>query len=388
MTLKYANRLVTLLFAFACASGILAPGARAQGLEIHMPARPFGELPTPPPPDYSRRDAWAALPDRADAADVVPLNDPFGDRQATAEVDVFYIHPTTYRGTEFWNQPLDDAATNAWTDQSVIARQAAVFNACCRIYAPRYRQASASGVYAPPEMHARGAYDLAWGDVRSAFLYYLEHWNHGRPFILAGHSQGAEHIRRWLEEFGADPRLRARLVVAYPIGIPFSEGVVDRVMHGIGPCRSRTETGCFVTWNTFAPGGSGGPAMAKNADQRYHERFGADATGSSAVICVNPLSFEAERAAAPAGWNFGSLPATLADGSLPATEAGRIGAACTDGVLYVDSVPQQGYAIVPLPGGMLHFNDYDLFYQNIRLNAVARVDAYLAARLKPRRRPS
>jgi hypothetical protein len=45
-------------------------------------------------------------------------------------------------------------------------------------------------------------------------------------------------------------------------------------------------------------------------------------------------------------------------------------------------VPPEGYAIVPLPGGMLHFNDYDLFYQNIRLNAVARVDAYLAARLK------
>ena len=30
-----------------------------------------------------------------------------------------------------------------------------------------------------------------------------------------------------------------------------------------------------------------------------------------------------------------------------------------------------------LPGGMLHFNDFDLFYQNIRINAVARTDAWL-----------
>ena len=42
------------------------------------------------------------------------------------------------------------------------------------------------------------------------------------------------------------------------------------------------------------------------------------------------------------------------------------------------SPPKEGYAVVPLPGGMLHFNDFDLFYANIRLNAVARADAFLA----------
>ena len=28
-------------------------------------------------------------------------------------------------------------------------------------------------------------------DVKDAFYYYLEHYNEGRPFILAGHSQGS-----------------------------------------------------------------------------------------------------------------------------------------------------------------------------------------------------
>ena len=49
------------------------------------------------------------------------------------------------------------------------------------------------------------------------------------------------------------------------------------------------------------------------------------------------------------------------------------------GVLRVEGVPREGYAIVPLPGGMLHFNDFDLFYANIRANAVARSAAFKAA---------
>lgn len=100
--------LIVGLHAFIVAAG-------AQGLSIPVPVKPFGELPNPPPPDYSQPASWAALPDRADAADVVPENDPFGDRQASAAVDVFYIHPTTYRETAYWNQPIDDANTNAWT---------------------------------------------------------------------------------------------------------------------------------------------------------------------------------------------------------------------------------------------------------------------------------
>ena len=102
---------------------------------------------------------------------------------------------------------------------------------------------------------------------------------------------------------------------------------------------------------------------------------------------MNPLDFDVRHPQAVATSNFGALPArrgaglaaALAAGTqLPALEAGRLGASCEDGVLRVDSPPKEGYAIVPLPGGMLHFNDFDLFYANIRLNAVARADAFLA----------
>ena len=95
----------------------------------------------PPRRTTRSRNSWAALPDREDAADVVPSGD-VQDLQASAAVDVFFVHPTTFFGTANWNQPLDDASTNQLTDMFVLRSQASVFNSCCRIYAPRYRQAT------------------------------------------------------------------------------------------------------------------------------------------------------------------------------------------------------------------------------------------------------
>jgi hypothetical protein len=397
-----AVRLMALVVAgLAGAAGM----AGAQGLPVRIPAQAFGELPHPPPPDYSKPQYWAALPDRLDAADAVPENDPFGDRQATAPVDVFFLHPTTYREIDYWNAPLDDAGTNAWTDESVIARQASVFNACCRVFAPRYRQASSAGVYAPPEKRPQEAYRFAYGDARAAFLHYMKHWNKGRPFIIAGHSQGAGLTQFWLEEFGADPKLRRQLVAVYPIGIPFGEGALARLPGGgLRVCGNPTDTGCLVTWNAFDRGGDPS-GWRKSAQQRYEQRYGT--TAGSAIVCVNPLTFDLAKPVAPAAWNLGALPARpgvgRADGlsgqgvagarafpatgaadrsrlALPPTEAGGIGASCEDGVLLVDAPPRQGYAIVPLPAGMLHFNDFDLFYQSIRVNAVARSEAFVSAR--------
>ncbi len=390
----------------ATLAAILAPlpprPAAAQALPIRIPEKAFGEMPHPPPPDYSKPQFWAALPDRLDAADAVPENDPFGDRQATAPVDVFYLHPTTYREIEYWNAPLDDQRTNAWTDESVVARQAAVFNACCRVFAPRYRQASAAGVYAPPEKRPQEAYRFAYADARAAFLYYLKHWNKGRPFIIAGHSQGAGLTNFWLEEFGGNAKLRRQLVAVYPIGVAFAEGAIAKLPGGGMPvCRTPAQTGCLVTWNTFDR--SGDPAGWRTASAaRIEKQLGASAGNS--IVCVNPLTFDTTKPAAPAAWNLGALPARPGVGRLegsgpdeagaafsaggapdrtrlvlPPTEAGGLGATCDKGVLLVDSPPKSGYAIRALPGGMLHFNDFDLFYQNIRVNAVARTEAFVAA---------
>lgn len=376
-TTRVSHRLLAALFLLA--AGGFSSQAIAQLPPPAMPPKAFGEHPHPAAPDYRNPKHWAALPDRRDAADLVPENDPFGDRQLTAQVDVFYIHPTTYRGGEYWNQSLDDEATNKWTDESVIARQAAVFNACCRVFAPRYRQASAATLAAPPAMNGPQAHEFAWIDVRAAFLHYLKYWNKGRPFIIAGHSQGGAHTERWLTEFGKDRKLMARLVAAYPIGIAFPRGVVTRTFSGLPVCREPLDGGCFVSWNTFDSAGDGS-GMVSFAQKRFLAKYGNEWANSpeTEVVCVNPLTFSLARPVAPASANLGAMPANRADGKLPATEAGAISAACDGGVVKVTGVPAQGYAIVKLPAGLLHFNDFDLFYQNIRINAVARTDAWLA----------
>ena len=121
------------------------------------------------------------------------------DVQATAEVDVFFVHPTTFFGTAGWNQSLDDTSTNQLTDMFVLRSQASVFNSCCRIYAPRYRQATIFS-FMDSSGSGKDALQLAYGDVERAFDYYIEHYNQGRPFILAGHSQGSVHARTLLEK--------------------------------------------------------------------------------------------------------------------------------------------------------------------------------------------
>lgn len=346
--------------------------AQERDLTVRLPAQPFGELPHPTVPDYRDAKFWAAHPAKQDAADLVPQGDRFGDRQAVATVDVFYIHPTTYRGVEYWNQPLEDEAVNRWTDESVIARQAAIFNACCRVFAPRYRQASAAAVYAPAELRPVEAYEFAWQDVQAAFERYMQVENQGRPFMLVGHSQGASHLERWLRDYPQGHPYRRQLVAMYAIGIAFSKQVMPQE-YGIDVCAEPDSTGCLLGWNTFDRAGDPADYRA-GAQARNAQRFGVPP--EAPLICINPLSFSLARPAVGAVDNPGSLPAGLSGAQLPATVPAVLGADCSEGVLLVDSPPAEGYAVVPLPGGMLHFNDFDLFFDSIRANAVLRADRF------------
>ncbi|MDX2145474.1 MAG: DUF3089 domain-containing protein [Rhodospirillaceae bacterium] len=340
--------------------------------------KPFDAYVRPPVPNYADPSAWAALPgaDHPDAADLVPLGETVGDLQDEAQVDVFYIHPTTFRGRDNWNQDLSDAATNQWTDISVIARQAAVFNGCCRVYAPRYRQAATAALYAKDDSGDK-ARALAYQDVKTAFQFYLDRYNDGRPFILAGHSQGTFFIGQLLEEMVDASSIRPQFVAAYAIGIGFPVGVFGRQYKTIVPCAKPDDTGCMVSWNTLGPGGDG-KAVAERTAARYEARF--KTREGSESLCVNPLTFALDAPDAPASANLGALPGVAAPGPLPALKAGAVGATCRDGMLYADIPTSDVFKLLVLPGENLHFHDIDLFFKNIRDNAIVRVGAYLKLR--------
>ena len=100
----------------------------------------FAEMPVPPAPDYANPASWSAGSAGPGPSAAVPEGASPAARNP--QVDVYYIHPSTYRSRDRWNVAFDDPATSAWTDASVVARQASVFNGCCRVFSPRYRQAS------------------------------------------------------------------------------------------------------------------------------------------------------------------------------------------------------------------------------------------------------
>ena len=81
-------------------------------------------------------------------------------------------------------------------------------------FSPYYRQCTLETFTADSLVRQR--MPLALGDVRQAFAYYLTHLNGGRPFILAGFSQGAIAVVDLLKEM--EDATYSRLVAAYVIG--------------------------------------------------------------------------------------------------------------------------------------------------------------------------
>ena len=130
------------------------------------PGAPFADEAPPPPPDYARPASWSALPERDDSADRAPTGAAAVDPRHAA-ADVFYVHPTTHVGAR-WNAPVGDPALDEATDRVATGIQAAAFNGCCAVYAPRYRQANGTAFTAPSADGDR-AIALAYEDVRRAF---------------------------------------------------------------------------------------------------------------------------------------------------------------------------------------------------------------------------
>ena len=310
------------------------------------PSHSFDQAAPPIEPDYSRLDHWAALPGRQDWADRVPVGN-FIDSQEKASVDVFFLHPTTYVSAESWNQSLNDNSTNLRTDQFVMQGQASVFNGCCRVYAPRYRQAT---LYSFFDVSGSGeqALALAYRDVREAFRYYLTYFNKGRPFVVAGHSQGSHHLDKLLAEEIAGTPLANQMVAAYPIGYEINGD------NGIPVCEHPTQTGCQITWNSVGP-------------------HVGEFLGSSDNVCVNPLTWRNDSIPATHDANIGSV--NFEAGGEP--EPGVADAECRSGRLWISEIRSRHYLLMPLGRDNYHIYDYALFYLSIRENVQRRVEAFM-----------
>ncbi|HYO64549.1 MAG TPA: DUF3089 domain-containing protein [Archangium sp.] len=335
------------------------------------PRTPFSEAHVPAPPDYSRPSAWSALPELQDLADTVPPSSTALE-PSQAPVDVFYLHPTTYVGGE-WNGPVDDPTLNEATDRVATLIQASAFNACCAIYAPRYRQANITA-FTGQAHKGQAALELAYQDVAAAFRYWREHFNRGRPFILAAHSQGTMHAKRLLREAVSGTPLRHQLVAAYLPGIPMSEDALRQALPDIPFCDSPEQTGCLISWN----------ARAAHSIERIQVREPVTdaASAQGPALCVNPLTWRHDTEPASPERNEGAV---FLDATPPQVMPGLTGAQCKDGKLEVlirADMPRDLMSRLldhVLGEGNHHPVEYQLFYTSIRRNAAERVAAFLRA---------
>jgi hypothetical protein len=322
------------------------------------PQVPYTVYRPPPAPDYALTAAWDQLPRP-------------GERR---DVDVFFIHPTTFDGGKDWNGPIADPAAAALYGGTVAPNYAAPFAAAGAIFAPRYRQAS---LYTSLTLFddAVEAREFAYGDVKAAFDYYLAHLSGGRPFILVGVEQGGSLAARLLaDEIGPDPDLRRRLVAAYLIETPVR---ADDPSLGFPACQSRAEAGCVVAWVSASPGDFRRILNIYTRSQVWSPDGRLVALGRAPLLCVNPLLGARSDEAAPPRLNLGAANATgLEWGTRPGFMARQVGAQCVGGVLHVDR--PRSASLEPQGGWVerLRTPPYNLFWADLEADALARKAAY------------
>lgn len=309
----------------------------------------------PPKPDYSRDEHWAALPERSDTADIYPTNTLHPNYQSGANVDVFFVHPTIYTKKPAlpyqWNARIEDAILNQEVDDSTIKYQASSLNAAGKIYAPRYRQAHISAFGKVNQDAGEAALSVAYEDVLNAFKYYMAHYNQGKPFIIAAHSQGTRHAIQLIHDMVDGKPLQKQLIVAYLIGMP----VEKNAFKNLSGCNTPDEIGCVVSWRTFAKG-----------------FYPASYVPQPNILCTNPLLWTSDEQYAEHKRNNGGL---LQDFNRLIPHVAD--AKCEDGFLRSELRINVGTKFFLRKLKNYHIADYNLFYESIRENAIIRSKKFL-----------
>lgn len=315
-------------------------------------ATSFSSSPTPPVPDYSNSAHWASLPNKIDAADSIPKKSNLKNSQADAGADVFFVHPTIFtdrpKDQYKWNADVNNAELNSEIQLSTVLNQASIFNGSCRIYAPYYRQAHLYSFHTPNPNDGKNALELAYQDVRAAFEYYLQHFNQGRPIVIASHSQGSYHCERLLKDYFDGKELQKKLVVAYLVG----RAIRPNAFSSIHPSEAPEVTGVWASWNTFA----------KNFYPANYTRY------FEGSLSTNPLLWNSKTDYAPKELNRGGV-------AFHFTFAPQLADAQNhEGMLWISKPYFKGRFLIRTKNW--HRADMNLFYMNIRENVALRIKKY------------
>lgn len=235
---------------------LLAPALPASALREYIPMAP----------DYADTTQWYI-------------------RDRGAAVDVFYIV-----STETGDYHRADGTLAHFADTYADSTRLPLYGEMLGVdtlvsgrlnyFSPYYRQCSLQTFTNDSTAAARRP--IAVGDVRRAFRYYLEHLNHGRPFILAGFSQGAGIMLDLLRELPDDAY--HRLVAAYAIGNSITPAMAADPH--IWPAQGADDLGVTICYNSV-----------RTPECSFFPR---------SAFCINPVN-----------WRTDGLPATLINEPTP-----------------------------------------------------------------------
>lgn len=297
--------------------------------------------------DYSKGANWMFRQDNGDAP-----------------VDVFYLYPTAVSiKCQSDVSPVDQHMKFAALGN--FERGPSLFDGTCNIFAPYYRQISAM-----PIMRAKTLgdfFDVIYHtevrtDAYAALDYYFEHYNNGKPFILASHSQGSATMFIILEEYmKIHPEYYKRMIAGYILGMCVDKDYVKRNPH-VKFAQGETDTGVIISWNVEGP----------NATMPNFP------VCENAVNCINPLNWKTDDTYAPLEANKGSYDLKthsviegVADAQINVDRK----------VIVTKTVQDKGYVTIPKQAVKFgdqsyHFDDWNFFYENIKENMKKRIEAY------------
>ncbi len=198
----------------------------------------------------------------------------------------FYLYPTASM-----ESTVNSDLTVQPAETSVSQSQTEPFSQDCNVWAPMYRQITATALLSGQATAAAG--DIAYASVLSAWTDFIAHYDNGRPIVFIAHSQGSVNLIKLLQsQIDPNPALRRLVVSAIIAGgnvtVPTGQTVGATFQH-LPLCGSLFQTGCIIAYSSF-PSEPPADSMFGRPGQGISLNWGQTATTGVQVACVNPAA--------------------------------------------------------------------------------------------------
>jgi hypothetical protein len=199
-------------------------------------------------------------------------------------IDCFYVYPTV----------SDDQTDNSDLsidpeERSIALYQAARYSQRCRVFAPMYKQITLTRLLQGRDTIPPSVQRIAYQSALAGWKDYLKNYNHGRPFVLIGHSQGSFTLRKLIaEQIDGNAKLRKRLVSAILLGgnvLVKKNSATGGDFKNVPACRSNTQLHCVIAFSTF-----NAPVPQDAIFGRVNGSLGQPADPTLKVLCAYPGS--------------------------------------------------------------------------------------------------